>query len=230
MVVYSGLISLSGLTAGANYFLSDATPGLLTTTETSTIGYVSKPLMTAKTTTEGVVNVTRGMVIATPYYPRYVMDAAAFDNPNSADWAVNALAPAGADPSNAGLIVRAFDDTAEEGVGNFIEIPSGALNLHLEVKYRAASSPGSLKGIVPKLYFRRIQDGSATGAWNAGITMSRFEMSDATWTYGTLSDSLSTLGMVAGNLYQIEYTRNGADGSDDLAGDFLVLYLTIRFS
>ena len=49
----SGKISgLSGLTAGEFYFVSDSTPGLLTTTEGATY---SNPILQATSTTEGIV-------------------------------------------------------------------------------------------------------------------------------------------------------------------------------
>jgi len=63
VIVYNGTISLSGLSAGAVYFLSDSTAGLLTTTEPTTVGYVSKPLLVAKSTTVGVVHNWRGVRI-----------------------------------------------------------------------------------------------------------------------------------------------------------------------
>jgi microcystin-dependent protein len=64
VVVYNGKITgLSGLTDGAAYFLSAATAGLLTTDEPSTVGYVSKPVLIATSTTTGVVLQHRGMVV-----------------------------------------------------------------------------------------------------------------------------------------------------------------------
>lgn len=60
----SGYISgLSGLTAGTIYFLSDATAGLLTATEPTTATYISKPLLTADSTTSGYMVNNRGKVI-----------------------------------------------------------------------------------------------------------------------------------------------------------------------
>jgi hypothetical protein len=61
VLIYSGLITLSGLTAGSVYFLSDVTAGLLTTTVPTVIGYVNKPIMVAKTTTIGIIQNYRGM-------------------------------------------------------------------------------------------------------------------------------------------------------------------------
>jgi hypothetical protein len=55
---------LSGLTAGSVYFLSAATAGLLTATEPSTVGHVSKPVLVADTTTSGFFLNFRGLVVA----------------------------------------------------------------------------------------------------------------------------------------------------------------------
>lgn len=64
VVVYIGRISgLSGLTAHATYFLSEATEGLLTTTEPGGL-YISKPMLVATSTTGGLVLAQRGIVAA----------------------------------------------------------------------------------------------------------------------------------------------------------------------
>jgi hypothetical protein len=54
---------LSGLTAGNVYFLSPGTAGALTTTEPSNVGQVSKPVLTAVSTTVGLFTNLRGIVI-----------------------------------------------------------------------------------------------------------------------------------------------------------------------
>lgn len=54
---------VTGLVAGTVYFLSAATAGLLTTTEPTTDGQVSKPVLQAITTTTGLVMNYRGVVI-----------------------------------------------------------------------------------------------------------------------------------------------------------------------
>jgi hypothetical protein len=57
---------LSGLTSGNVYYLSDATAGLLTTTEPTAVGSVSKPLLIADATTSGWFYDWRGKIIPTP--------------------------------------------------------------------------------------------------------------------------------------------------------------------
>ena len=46
---------LTGLIASCTYFLSDVTPGLLTTTETTTVGHIDKSVLIATSTTSGWV-------------------------------------------------------------------------------------------------------------------------------------------------------------------------------
>lgn len=55
---------LSGLTANTTYFLDPSTAGALTSTEPTTVGQVSKPLFVATSTTAGVFNNWRGIVIS----------------------------------------------------------------------------------------------------------------------------------------------------------------------
>jgi hypothetical protein len=54
---------LSGLIAGTVYFLSDTVAGLLTETEPTTIGAVTKPMLIADSTTSGYVLNYRGAVV-----------------------------------------------------------------------------------------------------------------------------------------------------------------------
>ena len=70
-LVYSGYVSgLSGLTAGEVYFLSDSTAGALTSTEPTTEGSISKPVLLAISSTEGIFINFRGIEITdnTSYY------------------------------------------------------------------------------------------------------------------------------------------------------------------
>lgn len=57
------ITGLSGLTTGSVYFLSDATAGLLTATEPTTVGNISLPVMVATSATTAVINIMRGTVI-----------------------------------------------------------------------------------------------------------------------------------------------------------------------
>jgi hypothetical protein len=62
-IVFDGEITLSGLTDGEVYFLSDSVAGTLTTTEPTTIGTISKPILVAYSTTKGIVKSYRGVLL-----------------------------------------------------------------------------------------------------------------------------------------------------------------------
>jgi len=61
----AGLITtLSGLTAGSVYYIDDDTAGLLTLTEPTDVGDVSKPVLIADTTTSGWIFNMRGFIVS----------------------------------------------------------------------------------------------------------------------------------------------------------------------
>ena len=63
-ITMQGYISgLSGLTNGSIYFISATSSGTLTTTEPTTYGYVSKPMLFALGTSSGIVVNMRGVVV-----------------------------------------------------------------------------------------------------------------------------------------------------------------------
>mgnify|MGYP001023208421 CR=1 FL=1 len=63
VLVYSGRITLSGRTAGAEYFLSAASAGLTTTTAPTASGNVQRPIYVATSATSAIVNISKIGVI-----------------------------------------------------------------------------------------------------------------------------------------------------------------------
>jgi hypothetical protein len=63
LTLYGKISDLSSLVAGTVYYLSSSTAGLLTDTEPSVAGQVSKPVLIADSTTSGYVVNMRGIVI-----------------------------------------------------------------------------------------------------------------------------------------------------------------------
>lgn len=164
-------------------------------------------------------------------YPQYDYYADQFLNPNNADWAVNALAPVGADSNNAALMVRSFDDTTEEGVGLQVNIPSGVANIIFYFVSRAESAPGGAVAVVPKIYVREIPDNAAVESWDAGTNMTAIDIpTNENFQYDSQTIALTTLSLVAGRTVQIEITRVGTDGSDTLTGDWNLHELRVAFS
>lgn len=64
LTTHGKVTGLSGLTAGTVYFLSQSTAGLLTSTEPTTSGYISKPVLIAYSTTAGYFYNMRGQEIS----------------------------------------------------------------------------------------------------------------------------------------------------------------------
>ena len=91
-------------------------------------------------------------------FPEIPFEAKDFDNPNNADWDVNALAPAVVDDNNNALTVRAFDDTIVEGVGGKFLIPPLATNMVFSFVGRAQTAPGVLQRVRTSLRVREIPD------------------------------------------------------------------------
>jgi hypothetical protein len=163
--------------------------------------------------------------------PEYQLYAGSFENPTNSDWTVNSLAPIGRNASNNALLSRLFDDTTEEGVGFSVKIPSGVTNIIFDFVSRAASAPGGASQVRPVLYTRTLGDNVAVGAWDSGTDLTLIDIpTNANYQYDSQTISLASLSLVAGNLIQFELTRDPADASDDLVGDWELILLKISFS
>jgi len=153
------------------------------------------------------------------------------DNPVSADWAVNALAPAAADDVNSGLTVRLFDDTTEEGVGFEMVVPSGATNLIIGFRSRAVVAPGAARTVGLNLYQRGVRDNLAVDAWSAGTQLTDIDIpASVLFQEDSQTITLATLGITAGELTQFELTRINPTGGTELVDDWALVNLTIEFS
>lgn len=153
------------------------------------------------------------------------------DNPVTADWAVNALAPATADSNNDGLTVRLFDDTTEEGVGFSLFIPSGKTNIKFMFVSRAETAPGATKTVKIRIYERGIPDNAAVDAWSAANAMADISIPiNENFQVDTETKTLASLGLTANQLHQFEFTRNAADAGDDLVGDWALKLLQVEFT
>lgn len=162
----------------------------------------------------------------------FQFNADQLDNPNNADWAVNALAPAAADSNNNGLTVRLFDDTTEEGVGFSLRVPPGATNLKIAPKGRPETGPPAARTVGLKLYQRGIPDDAAPEAWSAGTVLTDIDIPTTTefFQYDAQTITLASLGITAGELTQFELTRVDPAGGTELVGDWDLLQLEVGFS
>jgi hypothetical protein len=170
----------------------------------------------------GTTNVTVGS--------RFTFFAAAFETPNNADWAVNALAPSVVDPSFGSLTVRQFSNSAEQGVGFLMSAPAGATSITFRFRGRAQTAPGSAAVVQPRVYLRAIPDNAAMGSWSAGTNLSTIAIpTNAFFQHSNQTVTLASLGMTAGNTYQVELTRQTGVASD-LAANFLLAELTVEIA
>lgn len=167
-----------------------------------------------------------------PEFQEFLFFAEQFRYPIVSDWGVNAFAPLAADSNNAALIVRLFDDTTEEGVGYALHIPEDATQMTLQIVSRAETAPGSSQGVVPKLYFRQIPDGSSIGSWDSEVYTAITIPTSENFVYDSETKTLSSIGsgINANEYYQFELTRDTSSGSDTLSGDWTLLSLRISFS
>lgn len=167
-----------------------------------------------------------GASIATKYFY-----ADQVDSPNSANWAINANAPASSDSANLALLVRRFDDTLEEGVGFEMFVPSIVTTLTFGIKARAQTAPGAAQTVVMRLYNRQIPNNAAVTAWSAALQLTTLSVpTNAFYQYYIQAITLATLGITAGRTVQFELTRHGVNGSDTLVGDWDLLELSVGMS
>lgn len=161
---------------------------------------------------------------------RFTFFAAAFDTPVNADWAVNALAPTVTDPTFGSLSVRQFSNTAEQGVGFLLSVPTSATTVTFRFRGRAQAAPGAVSNVQPRLYVRAIPNNGAVGAWSGALNLTSIAIPTNTFfQYSNQTLALSSLGMTAGVTYQVELTRHIGVASN-LAANFLLAELTVEVS
>jgi len=168
-----------------------------------------------------------GQILGTLAPPFYT--GSDFDDPNNADWPVNALAALAADSNHAAFAVRLFDDTSEEGVGFSVRVPPETREIRLTLVSRAETAPGAAVGVQPTLYARAIPDGAAIGAWNARAMAPIAIPASELWQYDTETVPLNETFLTPGDYAQFELTRSPADPDDDLVGDWALLFCLVEF-
>lgn len=235
----SGTSGYSGTSGTSGYSGTSGTSGFSGTSGTSgfsgtsgTSGFSGKSGTSGFSGTSGTsgfsgTSGTSGVAVGGNFY----ISADQFDNPITANWAINALAPVSADTVNSAIPVRRFDDTAEEGVGFIFTIPTGTTNITFNFKTRAQTAPGSTQAIVFTYYTRTISDNAAITAWSSAVNFTALSIpTNANFQYDTQTISLATLGLTAGNLVQFEITRRGTQAGDTLTGDADLAELVLVFS
>jgi hypothetical protein len=179
------------------------------------------------TRTLNITVIANGLTIAQPGFDIYTFYANSVDSPNTADFAVNALAPVISDPVNTAINVRSFSNTAEQGIGFTIPIPASASNITFKIRGRAATAPSTATTVTHKLYFRQMPNNAAMGAWSSATSLTAFSIpTNAYYQQNSQTLSLSTLGITPGNSCQFEFTR----AASGLAYAWLVNEISVSFS
>lgn len=160
---------------------------------------------------------------------KFIYTAANFENPVNSDWAVDNLAPAIVDPANNALIVRAFDDTTEEGIGFWLTVPSGTSEVNFRFVHRRQTGTGS-QNVVVRFWEREIPNNTGITTWSGTPQEQTLSVPNTNYQYDDVSFTFATLGLTAGSVHQFEITRQGTDASDNLSGDWLLLLLEVTFT
>jgi hypothetical protein len=153
-------------------------------------------------TTWDIMAASSGVVKAFTFYPN------SLDSPNTADFAVNALAPVISDPTNTALNVRSFSNTVEQGVAMTVPVPVGATTVTFTIRGRSATAPATASTVTHKIYSRVLPNNAAMGAWSAATTFTAMTVpTNAYYQLYTQSYTIGALGLSTGNTYHLELTR-----------------------
>ena len=155
---------------------------------------------------------------------QYLYTADMFQSPIS-DFAVNDFASIGNDTNNAGLRVRRFDSTTDEGVGVTVAVPPNANAVLFKFVSRAETANVGVTTAAIDFYARQIT-GTPT-AWSTANALTDLSIpASEDWVADEEGFGLGALGLTAGETYQFEFVRDGGT----LVGDWTLLTLEIQFT
>lgn len=174
-----------------------------------------------------------GAVSAKPFDRAKWFAAASLDSPDGTADAPNSMdaAPISASGANSNVPVRLFPDDDEQGVliGPVVRIPAGVVSIGFDINVRAAADPGAAKDVRLGVHAREFTAGAAVGSWtNHAVTYTDL-VDDDNFTEGYFSVTLANLGLAAGDLCQLGFSRDGPDGADELTGDLELLMLGLTW-
>jgi len=201
-----------------------AQDGVTVSTVATKLNFTGTTVMKVTDAGSGTTNISIGS--------RFIYFANSLDSPNNSDFAISALAPVATDPSYTSLNIRQFSNTIEQGVGFTVSIPTNATQVTFKFRGRAQTAPGSASVVQPRIYYRLIPNNAAIGAWSIAQELSNINIpTNANFQYAQQTILLSTLGMTAGNMYQVELTRrvSGVTGTN-LASNFLLAEVDAEFA
>lgn len=169
----------------------------------------------------GVVNVNIGS--------RFTYFAPSLESPVASDWAVNANATMIPDSTNPSILVRQFSNSAEQGVGMMVTVPSGATNMVLRIRGKSDTAVAASQ-IQFKLYRRVVPENAAVGAWSTSYDLPILAVPANNFFQSyVMTVPISTLSMLTDRSYQIELTRNASVASN-LPATFSMVEVTVEFN
>jgi hypothetical protein len=197
------------------------------------ISNVTDPVLAQDVATKNYVDSRGGPLLRRRY------GASDFDEPNNNNWVrTGGIAALTNDTLNPALSVRRFDDTAEEGVGFDIYVPSGASNVKFTFVHRAETAPtGATIAAMPVVFGRLIFDyptGPGNWAGASGLVFSGglpIQSGSTGWHYDSRTIPIVSLGVPSGTanrVVQFELTRRGTFVTDNLVGDWDLLTLLLE--
>ena len=225
VVIANGVSIAAGGSNPASMILKDEGVNVINTPHTS-LNFTGNIHVTDGGTGIANINVPGSPVLRTLSFP-----ATSFDSPNNSDWVVNALAPVVLDPSNNAIPVRQFSNTVEQGIGLMLSIPSGATTITFKTRSKAAVAQAGITVVQPRMYTRIVPDNAAMGGWGSAVDLTNITIpANNYYQYAEHTLPISSLGMVAGKLFQLEITRRvtGIIGTN-LPTNWLIAELTIEF-
>ncbi len=149
------------------------------------------------------------------------------DYPRGADWSVSNGAPASRDTNNSAFVVRRFDDTVAEAIGFIVRVPDLAKEMTVRTKMRAETGAASV--VAMQLHRRVVADNAAIGGWNTSTLTLVNTTVDERWQVDVSSNSLTNWNLQAGEVAQMQLSRNPVLVADTLVGDATLLMVEIEF-
>jgi len=175
--------------------------------------------------------ITKDSLVGNTGNPPVYIAAEDMENPNSSDWTVNALAPLAADSNNAGLKVRLFDDTTEEGVGFTVYVPKSATNITINMISRAETAPAGTRTVGVKLYNRGIPANAAVQSWTSGTVLNDVSIpTNENFQVDNQTETLASMSITDGEWTQFELTRINPTAGTELTGDWALLKVWLEFT
>lgn len=164
-------------------------------------------------------------------FPITQLYAGQLGNPDNAGFVINALAAAVKSLNDSNITIRAHDDATETGTVFELRVPEGATNMTITVLSSADSAPGGNVVVKAILYLFGLPDDDTAGPWSGGVALDDIIIpANIDPQVQIITKTLVAWGLLAGDIYQWEITRDGTDGGDTLSGNWDVYSYIISWS